>query len=393
MKAPKLIAKLLLPVLIVIMAVLFSRYLVATRPEVEAVPPQRNVPIVKTLTVRPQEVSFTVEAQGTVVPHAETRLMAEVSGRIEEISGSLVNGGFFEQGDLMLRIDPTDYELALEEANLAVSRAERMLVQEQADAEVARKDWESLGKGEASPLVLRQPQLAEARAELASARARLERSRRDVERTVLRAPYAGRVRSESVDLGQFIARGSEVAMIYAVDYAEVRLPLPDSELAFVDIPLAFRGTNPGFEGPDVLLRARFAGRETTWNAKIARTEGELDPMNRMVIAIARVEDPYGLSELAERPPLALGMFVEAEISGRTRADSIVLPRTALRSGERVFVVDDEERLRMRPVQVFRAERDRVVLEGGLAPGDRVIVSPLEAPVEGMQVALEGGREQ
>jgi multidrug efflux pump subunit AcrA (membrane-fusion protein) len=202
-----------------------------------------------------------------------------------------------------------------------------------------------------------------------------------VERCEIRAPFTGRVREERVDVGQFVSRGERIARLYAIDVAEVRLPISDDELAFVDLPLLYRGDEEARPGPEVELSARFAGERHVWRARVVRTEGEIDPRTRMVNVVARVEDPYERSN--GRPPLAVGLFVDAEILGRTVEDVVVLPRAALREGDVVHVVDAEDRLRLRPVSVLRRHRDEVVLASGLAPGERVSVTPLAAPVDGM----------
>ena len=225
------------------------------------------------------------------------------------------------------------------------------------------------------------------------ARARVKRAQRDLERTEIVAPYAGRVREERVDVGQFVSRGVSVATVYAVDWAEVRLPLPDRELAFVDLPLARGPGEAPAAGPEVLLRAEFAGAPHTWNGRIVRTEGEIDARSRMLHAVARVEDPYGRNRDRARAPLAVGLFVEAEIQGRTLEDAVVLPRSALREGSRVLVVDDGDRLRFRAVEVLRAERDAIVIGTGLAPGERVCISPLQGAVDGMAVRVAAERPE
>jgi multidrug efflux pump subunit AcrA (membrane-fusion protein) len=195
------------------------------------------------------------------------------------------------------------------------------------------------------------------------------------------------VREERVDVGQFVARGAPLVTLYAVDYAEVRLPVPDRELSYLDLPLAF--TDPaGREGPLVELGAEFAGRAHTWQGRIVRTEGEIDPRSRTVNVVARVEDPYGRASAERGVPLAVGLFVEAAIQGREVSDAVVLPRTALRDSQQVIVVDDESRLRFRRVDVLRVQGDEVVIGEGLSTGERVCISPLVAPVEGMSVRVE-----
>ena len=261
------------------------------------------------------------------------------------------------------------------------------LATERQEAEVARKEWEALGQGEPSSLVVREPQIAEAMATLASAEAALDQAKFDLERTVVRAPYAGRVRAKQVDVGQYVQRGAPVATLYSVDVAEVKLPIPDAELEYVNLPLAYRGAAENAQGPGVTLTAEFAGREHKWYGRIVRTDGEIDATTRMVNAIAQVKDPYAKGRDSRRPPLAVGMFVEAEINGRRVGNVVRLPRTALRGDARVLVVDTANRLYYRDIDIFRLDRDEVLVRGGLEPGDRVCVSNVEAAVNGMEVRV------
>jgi RND family efflux transporter MFP subunit len=337
---------------------------------------------VRVLEVRREDFRLTVRSQGTVAPRTESDLVPEVSGRVVAVSPSLTAGGFFEEGEVLLAIDPRDFELAIVGARAEIARAELALAREEAEAEVARREWEDLGKGEPSSLVLREPQLAQARANLEAAKAALEQAERDLERTKLRAPYRGRVREERVDVGEFVLRGTPVASLYAVDVAEVRLPLEDRDLAYLDLPL--HGESRG-KAPEVILRAEFAGRPHAWTGRIVRSEGEIDPRSRLVTVVAQVADPYGRDENAGRAPLTSGLFVEAEILGKLAKDVVVLPRAALRGPDEVFVVDAENRLRRRRVGVLRADRETAVVAEGLAAGERVCLSPLDAPVDGMKI--------
>ena len=389
------VLRVLLPLLVVSIGALGMMLLISLRPEPEVVPPVEVVPRVESVAAEVGPAPVTVVTHGTVAPRTESQLRAEVAGRITWISGSLVNGGFFDHGEPLLEIDDTDYRLALEEAELAVAQAELVLVREQADADVARREWERLGReGEPSPLTLREPQVAEARAALEAAQARVERALRDVQRCRVVAPYDGRVRLETVDVGEYLMPGSEIAAVYAVDAAEIRLPLADVELAFLDLPLAYRGSSPsdgaGTQGPSVTLHAEFGGAEYAWQGHVVRTEGEIDA-NRMVVAVASVGDPYGRTVDDDRPPLAVGLFVEAHIRGRVLQDAITLPRSALRGRDGLWVVRDG-RLEMRTVKVLRADARQVVVGSGLQPGERVIVSPLEAVVDGMRVADAMGED-
>lgn len=345
-----------------------------------------TVPLVRVALATPGEFQFTVRAHGTVSPRTESELVPQVSGEAVWVSPALAAGGFFEQADPLVRIDRADYEVALETSRATVARAEsehgRAATERERQRRLANRSVASQARIDDAENAFRV-----SRAVLREALARQSRAERDLERTELRAPYEGRVRSENVDVGQFVQRGTPIARLYAVDFAEIRLPLPDRELAYLDLPLAGEIAAEGQRvGPRVKLRAEFAGRTHSWQGEIVRTEGELDPRSRMLHIVARVADPYGrISEVAA--PLAVGLFVEAEIVGRRVADVFVLPVSALRDGNRVYVIDAEDRLRLRDVKVLRTERDQVVIGSGLVAGDRVCVSPLGAVVDGMRVRI------
>ena len=387
------LTKILLPVVIVLFAGLVAFAIFEFRPTPDTRRPEILPPVVRVETAAAERIRLTVRSQGTVTPRTESQVVPEVSGRVTRVSDAFVAGGFFEKGDVLLEVDPYDYHQAVVRARAEVAQARLRLANEEAEADVARREWEDLGRGDGSPLALRVPQVENARAALGAADAAVERAQRDLERTTVRAPYAGRLRTKQVDVGQFVVRGAPVATIYAVDWAEVRLPLPSRELAFVDVPLDYRGERPGSAGPEVVLSAEFGGRTYTWNGRIVRTEGERDPRTRMVQVVARVPDPYGRGPDSDRPPLAVGMFVEAEIQGTVAEGVTALPREALRTDGRVWVVDPDDRLRFRDVTVLRAERDRVLIADGLAAGDRVCVSPLETATDGMLVRVAGAAAQ
>jgi RND family efflux transporter MFP subunit len=388
------LSKILIPIVIVAVAGVATAVLVRTRPEVDTRPPEILAPLVRVRTVEPVDLRFDVHAQGTVLPRTDTLLVAQVAGQVTEVSPAFEPGGFFDRGEVLVTLDDRDYRLALRRAEAQVAQAEVRLAQQEAEAELAAEEWRQLGDGaDPSPLTLREPQVAEAKAALAAAEADLEKARIDLERTRIRAPFAGRVRSKRVDLGQYLAPGTPVAAVHAVDYAEVRLPVPDDQLAYLDLPFAYRDADAP-EGPPVTLQASFAGERHRWQGRIVRTEGEIDPTSRMLYLVARVEDPYDRD--GGKPPFQVGLFVDADVHGRVGEDVVILPRVALRDRDvesdgggrhdgRVLVVDAEDRLRYRPVEVARVEGERVVIAGGLEAGERVCVSPLEVVVDGMKV--------
>jgi RND family efflux transporter MFP subunit len=378
--------KIVLPVALVVVAALVAAGMIALRPEVETRVAVPQPPLVRAAVVTLADVPLVVRSQGTVRPRTESQLVPEVSGRVIRISSSFAEGAFFEKGEVLLQVDPHDYEQAVVRARGEVARTKLALAREEAEAEVARAEWQDLGAGEAATaLTLREPQLEDARAAVASAEANLETAERNLERTKIRAPYAGRVRRKSVDVGQFVTVGTPVATLYSVDFAEVRLPLPDDELAYVELPLHYRGESKGPTGPRVTLEADFAGKTFAWQGTIVRTEGEIDPASRMVHAVAQVKNPYGRGDDPDRPPLAVGLYVEAEIEGITADEVAVLPRAALRGPSQVLVITPGNRLEFRDVDLLRTTRESIYVRDGLADGERVCLSPLEAVTDGMQV--------
>jgi RND family efflux transporter MFP subunit len=380
------ILKIALPILVVLVGVVGATGLLRVRPSVATHSTARPLPTVRVMAAELQDVQLHIETQGSVAPRTESDLVAEVAGRITWVSPHLAVGGFFEEGELLAQIEASDYELALERAEAALTRAESELALAQSHLERRRNLAQ---RGVASPAALDEAVSRErvASASVRDARALRSQAHRDLERSRVVAPFAGRVREKRVDVGQFVGRGAGVARIYAVDYAEVRLPIPDGEAAFVDLPIDYRGEAGESRGPEVVLRAQFAGREYSWSGTIVRTEGEIDPRTRMIQTVARIQDPYGRSEQPDRPPLAVGMFVKAEISGRLLEDVVVLPRSALRGRDQVVVVDGEGRLRLRRVDILRKERETAVISAGLAPGELVCTSPLETIDEGSEVRI------
>jgi RND family efflux transporter MFP subunit len=385
----KTVLRVLLPLVVIGIAVLVTMALFRSRPEVPTEARSVELPSVRVETVVIQDLPMTVVSQGTVSPRIESQLVPEIAGRVMWASPSFASGGFFEEGDALLRIDPYNYQQAVIAARSQVAQSRLRLAQEEAEADVARREWDDLGRGDASPLTLREPQLEDARASVQAAESNLERAQRDLDRSEVTAPFAGRVRQKSVDVGQFVTVGSPVATLYAVDAAEVRLPLPDAELKYLDVPLAYRGREERV-GPRVTLRADFAGESYAWQGRIVRTEAEIDPVSRMVNVIAQVNDPYAPGTDPRRPPLAVGMFVEAEIEGPVAAGVVVLPRAALRGPDQVIVVDDEDRLRIRTVDVLRSTSRDVVIAQGLAAGERVVLTQMEVVTEGMRVQVAAG---
>jgi len=381
------VIRFLLPLFVVALGVAGSALLVKYGKKTEPEETPFVPPLVEAVTAVSQDYQFKIHAQGAVSARTEIDLVPEVSGKVARVSPSLIAGGFFETGDELVAIESRDFELGVIGAKSQLAQASALLAREEAEASVALKEWKELGSGAASPLLKREPQLAQARAAVRAAEAALEQTERDLARCILRAPFAGRVEHRSVAAGQFVNRGAPVARLYAVDFAEVRLPLPAEDLAYLDLPLAFRGDARQISGPAVTLRADFAGKQHEWRGQITRTEGRIGVRNRMIYAVVQIDDPYGRSSASDRPPLAVGLYVDCEIEGRIAKDAIALPRRALRGKSELWVIDDEKKLFIRPVEVLRAGRDEVIVGSGLEAGDVVCVSSLDAVVNGMSTRI------
>jgi multidrug efflux pump subunit AcrA (membrane-fusion protein) len=352
----KLVDRRTLPFFVLGLGLLGAAALVATRPTVEPSPPEARVPLVRVQPVAVEDVRLSVQTHGEVRPRTESGLVPEVSGTVLWVSPNLVSGGFFEAGEPLLRIDRLDYEVARETARAALARAESDV----ARAERERKRQRSLADQDvtsASRLDDAETEARAASAALRQAKAALLQAERNLDRTEIRAPYAGRVREEQVDVGQF------------------------EELAHLELSL-MPGSNG--EGPPVTLTADFAGEQRQWEGRVVRTEGELDPKSRMVHVVARVDDPYS-SSADGAAPLSVGLFVDATIHGRQLPGAVRIPRAALRENDQVWVADEKDQLRIRSVEVTQKGREEVVVRSGLRHGERVILSSLTAPVEGMPV--------
>ena len=374
-----MIKRFLFPLAIVVAGLGLAGLIIATGPKLEQQPPPSNAPLIRTWIADAQTVQMTSITYGSVLPRTESELIPEVSGRIVDISPAMVSGGFFKKGDLLLQVDPLDYEVALEQARASLASAKSEL----SNARKAHERLLDLAKRQSASQSQQDDALNRlrfAQASIREATASLSRAERDITRTSITAPYDGRVRSERVDIGQFVTRGAPIASLYATDVAEVRLPIQDEELAYLQLPLSGQTDQ---HMPTVILRARFAGEEHTWQGRIVRTEGELDPKTRMINIVAQVQSPYERS--GSRPPLAVGLFVEAEIVGKRVDKVFVLPRSALQANEQVYVVTDKNRLTFREVEVIRKVGEDVYVTDGLKLGETISLSTVNNAIEGMRV--------
>lgn len=366
---------------IIVGGVLLIAVMGQMRPELERGEAEIVAPTVFYATAASQSVTLDVTAQGEVRPRTDISLTAQVSGRVTNIADVFVNGGAFNEDDVLLKIEDADYRASAAAAKARVAQAEEALRREEAEAALAREDFEDLGLEEdPTELTLRIPQLAQARANFEASQAEYRAAKLNLERTIIRAPFQGRVRERIAGVGQFVSPGFQLGRIFATDVAEIRLPLTDLDLAKLGVPIDFIESENA-PGPEVELSAIIAGQLHQWRGRIARTEGAIDPTTRQVFTIAVVEDPYGAAS-NNGAPLAMGLFVDAKIQGRPYDNAIVLPRAALYGRDRVYVISDAGVLEERQVVIVASDRDTITLASGVAPGERIAASPLRGAGDG-----------
>jgi len=366
-------------------------------PDVMEVPP----PLVRVAgeTLKKTVYPVVARSQGAVQPRTRTVLTAEVGGRVVSISSHFRPGGFFVEGEVLVKLDPVDYEVALVMAKAAVAEAEATLLDEKARAEQSLEGWKALGrKGEPSVMLSRGHQVARAEANVASAQAQVRRAERDLERTELRAPYAGQVLRQEVDIGQVIGAGADIGEVFAIDYVEVRLPIPEREMPFLQLPHLHRGQERADPGAEVRLAANEGGKPSLWKGQLVRVEGAVDSGTRQTIAVAQVVDPFGKRE-DQSAPLKIGQFVEAEIIGVPLADVFVLPRSAVRAGNEIIMITPDNRLRRLKITPLAGDTKHIVIsaldDGGPREGDVLCVTPIPFPVDGARVlpTIDGQSER
>ena len=353
----------------------------ALRPKIEAETPQITPPTVFYEVAEAKPVTLDVSTQGEVRPRTDINLTAQVSGRVERTSEAFVDGGAFEEGDVLVKIEDADYRLQVTSAGARVAQAKEVLSREEAESDLAREDFEELGRDDTpSDLTLRLPQLAQARANYQAAVADQRGAQLNLERTYVRAPFKGRVRQRLAGPGQFVAPGAQLGRIFSTDFAEIRLPLTDNDLAKLGLPVAFNETEE-YPGPPVVLSAVIGGALHNWTGRIVRTDGAIDPATRQISAIAVVEDPYGKGADGDTP-LAIGLFVNAQIEGQPYPNAFVLPRSALYGVDVVYVITKNDTIEQRTVRVISSARDQVTIAGGISNGERVATSPLRGAKNG-----------
>ncbi len=387
-----------LPLLILIAGMLGARALIASRPPVPRVNQEAAPTLVEVITVHAQDEQAVLQAYGTVRAHRELTLFPRVEGYVIAQHDDLIDGGLIRAGEVLLKIDPQDYRLAVDTERGNLARAEFELQVEQGNQVVAHQEWDLLEPSiETSEmgrlLALRQPHLKEKRAAVDAAKSRLAQAELDLSRTVVSAPCNALVLKETVEIGQLVNARSAVATLVCTDAFRVEVSVPLNELGWVEFPNA-AGPQPSEHLPDVttkgsvvhIMRDLGNGESVQWAGWVERLLGDVTENGRMARVLVLVPDPLGLKPSnGPRSSLLLGEYVRVELLGPTLPQAIVLPRSSLREEERVWVYNAQGELEIRQVEVALRRRDSVLIQAGLADGDRVVTSSLPAALPGMQL--------
>lgn len=380
--------RILLPIAILGVGILGFLLLRGIKPELETAIEEPPAYLVAVQVAQREQVRFELSSQGTVKPKTSTSLVSEVAGRVSEISPKFVSGGFFEPDETLVRIDPRNYETTLKRAELALARARVRVDTERALAGYAAEDWEKFVASNSSntgpsELTLRKPQLAEVLAEFSAAEAELKQAQDDLARTTVHAPYQGLVMETSVDVGQYVGVGTTLARTVSVDYAEVRLPISLNDLEYLTLP-----ERSSSSPVPVQLRATLGGVVSFWDGMIVRTEGVIDTQSRVIHAVAEIKDPYDIDSTG-RELLRFGTYVNAVIQGNDAGNLFMIPRHAVYQGSRVWVVNADDTIAPKSVTVVRFDDDYAYIKNGLEDGDVYCVTPLDRPLPGMKVKING----
>jgi RND family efflux transporter MFP subunit len=372
--------------IILVLGAALMAALITLRPRPEPRPePEPPPPMVDVVRVVLEERALTVRSQGTVEPRREIQLVSQVGGSVVEVAPNFASGGTFAEGEWLVQIDDRDYHFALTGAKARLADAQRALAAERGLSRQAEREWRDLGSEDANALFLRKPQLAAAEAAVAAAQAEVDRARLDLERTRVSVPFRGRIQDTLVNVGQFVTPGTPIATLYDAAVAEVRLALTDAEAALLDLPLGFERDEDVF--PEVVLSGEIAGERYQWHGRITRTKASLDPQSRMHHAVVEVPEPFNRQRQAA--PLLMGLFVEAEITGRSLPGLAALPRSAVFQRNRIYTVSDNGEVTSKQMRILRVEEDRVWVNGDLRDDEAVIIDRQGYLRPGIQVAIAG----
>ncbi len=382
----KTLLKRVLPVILVLaLGIIIAKALISSKPKAVVKGQEDTSTLVETFRTMPVQEQIIVDAMGTVIPARELSVSPQVSGQIVELNSNLVPGGFLKAGELIARIDDRDYDAAKKQAWAQVQDARSNLKLEQGRQVVAKREWEFMNNGreakaEDSALALREPQLANAEARLSSANAAYKKAKLNFERTVITAPFNCVVRNKGVEVGQLVTQQSRIATLVGSDSFWVRVSVPVSHLSWIDLPDA-----GGDNGASAFVTHSAGNGPLVERAgRVIRLLSDLDPAGRMARLLIEVQDPLGL-ETVKNLPLMIDAYVRVRIEGKLMDDVHVVARSAVHEGDRLWIMDKDDKLVFRKIQIAWSREREVLVSRGLAAGERIITSRIATPIPGMKL--------
>lgn len=381
------------PIAIILISFVLLGLMGALAPKPEKKPFTVKAPLVEVMPFSAGDVQFIIESQGSVLPRTETILVSEVSGQVVKVSDKFKVGGFFKKGEELVLINDIDYQVALLQAQARLHVAEASLMEEEARVEQAKDEWRLTGKSidEAPALATRRPQLQKAKADLEAAKAEVQAAQIKLSRTKIVAPYDAMLKAKHLDIGQFVGIGGQIATTFAVDYAEVRLPVKFQDIDFLSLPKI--NHEQGLLGSTVDLHLNILGQEQTWQAKLTRYEGVVDMNSRVHYVVAQLDDPYNLFGENDSNELRVGTFVNGDIHGKTVNDVTSIPRAAVRGANNIHIVTRSNTLDIRPVNILRGDSQYIYTRDQFGRDERLILTKLELPVNGMELRVSNDKAQ
>jgi len=381
----------LMPFAIILSASIILLALQILAPKPAKKPLKIKAPLVNVMSLQVHDVIFSIYSQGNVEPRTKTTLISEVSGVVTKVSDKFYVGGFFKKGELLLTIDDITYQVALLRAQAQLESAQALLIEEQARSKQAEDEWRLTGKPveQAPILALRLPQLKKAEASVLAAQADLGEAKVKLARTKIIAPYDAMLTSKQVDLGQYVTMGSALANTFAVDYAEVRLPIKRRDVAFLNLSRINQVENLNIQ---VDLFYQLEGKKHSWPAKVTRYEGVVDSTNRVHYVVAQIDDPYGVLTESHHEEIRIGTFVNAKAKGKKLANVVAIPLGAVYLGNTIYLIDKDNRLVVKPVNVLRSDADYAYTTDVFTEEERLILTKLATPIADMLLRVDGEQE-
>ena len=369
------------PVIIILFSLAIA-YMLYWLGQIKPQPVEESIPVeVEVEIVTPTNHQILISSMGTTQPITQTILTSEVGGEIIYRSKKFSEGSSVIEGEILAKIDDTDLQLQYNNALLQLRSAEVQLAMQEAEAKIAEQTWDKLGEGAAKDLTLKKPQLKQANAALNVAKAQVESAKKKLDKTDVTAPYTGRIQSINIDIGSTVLPGQPLGIIYTSNQIEITLPVKDSDLAFLDIPMDGRKLNDNQKSL-VTISAPYKGKVQIWKGNIERVDGVIDPVTRMIKLIANFKNDF-LEE--NQTTLPVGLFVEAKINGKFLEDVFVLPNISFTANDELLIVDRNNKIEIRKINIIKKLKNDMIVKDEISIGERIIVSKISIATNGTPV--------